>query len=329
MKKILCSELFHNVLDIKESADGLIPMRCSERQTEYLATVPVHNLNFRDKSMYGAGCTIELVTNSSNVVLEYTVLCAIADNTRPCNFDLFVDNAFALRIDIDKNIKERQKTTIQISKDGKEHLVAISLSPFCKLVYHQLLIDDESSFNIVPKRKNRMLFIGDSITHGSGSTGASSCYAMQVAKALDIESVNQGIGGYWFDPNYPDYLEFYSYNGYIVAFGTNDWCHQDILPPIEDNMKDFIKAFAKAASGKKVYVITPLRRFLGEGQNDYGPVGFETWRESIKQMALENNFTVLDGYDLLPPEEKWYFDGLHPNDQGYALMAENVIKAII
>lgn len=39
-----------------------------------------------------------------------------------------------------------------------------------------------------------------------------------------------------------------------------------------------------------------------------------------------NNFETLGGHDLDKPE--LMYDGIHPNDEGYALIANNVLKAI-
>ena len=59
---------------------------------------------------------------------------------------------------------------------------------------YDVTLEDGACFEPATERKYKLLFIGDSITHGSTSSYASMTYAHQVARALDAQVVNQGIG---------------------------------------------------------------------------------------------------------------------------------------
>ena len=52
-------------------------------------------------------------------------------------------------------------------------------------------------------------------------------------------------------------------------------------------------------------------------------------RAYIEQQALKYGFTVIDGFTLVPHRTEYFEDNrLHPNDLGFALYTQNLIKAL-
>jgi len=53
-------------------------------------------------------------------------------------------------------------------------------------------------------------------------------------------------------------------------------------------------------------------------------------RKVIAEEAEKRGFTVIDGFTLVPHRIEYYEDArLHPNDLGFALYTQNLIKALI
>ena len=49
----------------------------------------------------------------------------------------------------------------------------------------------------------------------------------------------------------------------------------------------------------------------------------------VSEEAAKRNMVVIDGYDMIPHRTEYLDDELvHPNDIGYALYAQNLIKAL-
>ena len=78
--------------------------------------------------------------------------------------------------------------------------------------------------------------------------------------------------------------------------------------------------------GKKVFVLSPIWRDQREGK----AMGtFEGCRAVIIENAKKLGLIHIDGLILVPPLKSLFADGfLHPNDNGFSLYAENLIKEV-
>ena len=57
---------------------------------------------------------------------------------------------------------------------------------------------------------------------------------------------------------------------------------------------------------------------------------FERKRDMVEAEAEARGFYVINGLKLVPPLDDFYADRyLHPNDLGFGLYAENLIKELI
>ena len=97
------------------------------------------------------------------------------------------------------------------------------------------------SFNKrVAAGKVDLVFIGDSITQGMDARGPASAYAVQLARVLDVELLNQGVGGHIFDldalddelPYHPDII--------TIAYGTNDWSRDTTREEISSRVERYL-----------------------------------------------------------------------------------------
>lgn len=73
--------------------------------------------------------------------------------------------------------------------------------------------------------------------------------------------------------------------------------------------------------------MTPLWRADMDEVREVG--SFETIRKTIADIATSLQMKVIDGFELVPHEPKWFADEiLHPNDEGFRLYAENLEKKL-
>jgi lysophospholipase L1-like esterase len=191
--------------------------------------------------------------------------------------------------------------------------------------------DEDNHMSAPVANENVVVFMGDSITdfwgrqHGSFFPGK--------------PYINRGISGQTTPQMLirfrPDVIALKP-KVVVVLAGTNDIAGNTgpmSLEAIEDNFASM--AELARANGIRVVLasVMPVCDYV-QMQTDRRPpekiVALNTW---IKAYAAKNNFVYLDYYSATVDEKKMFkreltYDGLHPNDAGYDVMAPLAEKAI-
>ena len=210
----------------------------------------------------------------------------------------------------------------------------------------------------------KILFLGDSITEGHGTSSVQKTYWSLLAARDGVEAVGYGIGGTriarqkfpsieskW-DKDFLSRVESMEDKADVVVVfgGTNDYGHGDApLGSMDDRdatsfygaLHCLYQALLKKYPAAQIVVMTPLHR---QGENNlYNEFGFRnvaslgTYVKIIGEVAEFYALPVLDLYSLsgIQPElpllrERYAPDGLHPNDEGheriYRLLREFLIR---
>jgi len=182
--------------------------------------------------------------------------------------------------------------------------------------------------------------LGDSVTAGAGSGGPEYTYPAQMAVLLDshyyalnIEVYNRGVGGYKAEdviaqlnnegaPENPDFV--------LLMIGGNDLNGGGNINETVDEVQQIVN-WLNDNTDAEIIVSTFTPNLL------YGTLG-SLWI-SLFNNALQNQ---LSGYDLLITSnwddfydqgqghaKTWLMaDDVHPNADGYAIMAENWFEAL-
>ncbi|MBQ3501654.1 MAG: SGNH/GDSL hydrolase family protein, partial [Oscillospiraceae bacterium] len=201
------------------------------------------------------------------------------------------------------------------------------------------------------------VFVGDSITAGSGTTKK---YYEYLNEALGFGSVTgMGVGGSCFSlysdygtknqPLMSRYQNIPSADLIVVFMGTNDYGHETPLGTIDDTedgtfygaLNVIIPALVAKHTASKIVFATPIHRY-GAGTSgilgtkftyDNIPNGvgatLEDYADAIKEVCEENGVTVIDLFTectLDPSIEEvrteYMPDGIHPNAAGHEVLAE-------
>ena len=188
-------------------------------------------------------------------------------------------------------------------------------------------LDDGATF-LPLRRKHTMISFGDSITHGYDARYPSLAYAPAVARMLDADSVNKGIGGDIFfpellekpDPVSPDYV--------TVAYGTNDWW-LSTREELEAHCRAFYVRLCELYPRAKIFAISPIWRKSGEQKTKFGEPVARVDDMMRKLTADLPQVTVINGFALVPHEPGFFSpDVVHPVDLGFCLYAENLAREI-
>lgn len=206
-------------------------------------------------------------------------------------------------------------------------------------------------------------FLGDSITEGVGASCAENVFHQVLKKEAGLEEArNYGIGGTRYAVQRgtearpkDDYVDVNSFcerfdrmdddaDVVVVFGGTNDFGHGDArLGGFTDTAPDsfygachyLFSGLIRKYPGKTIVIMTPLHR-LGE-RNNTGSMNAEVYGtlkeyvEIIREVAEYYSLPVLDLFAVsgLQPaikeiQENYIPDGLHPNDNGHALIAHKL-----
>ncbi len=206
-------------------------------------------------------------------------------------------------------------------------------------------------------------FLGDSITEGAGSSCHEKRFTNLIATNTGAICNNYGIGGtriaeqltpskelIWDKTFGSRVAEMEKDADYVIVFGgTNDFGHGDApLGTMYDRTTKtfygalhllYISLIEKYPTAK-IGVITPLHRcnednMRGDGDKLQDVATLKTYVEIIREVAEYYSLPVLDlfkGSGLQPKipviQEMYMPDGLHPNDNGYEILADKITKFI-
>lgn len=202
--------------------------------------------------------------------------------------------------------------------------------------------------------KNKKInFLGDSITQGCCATRKEWGYVdVMKAKYGLAAARNYGIGGTRIarqrvpseEPIFDLYFgsrvaEMEGDADIVVIFGgTNDHGHGDApLGTDEDRTVDtfygachcLYQAVLDKFPDAKIVVVTPLHR--AQETRDKDDLTLKSYVNAIRYVAAQYPVSVLDLYeesairaDIPEIAEKLTTDGLHPNDEGHAILAEEI-----
>ena len=206
----------------------------------------------------------------------------------------------------------------------------------------------------------KITFLGDSITEGCGASSKENNFVEILKRNCELkEAYNHGIGGTRIakqiqlneneteDRNFCSRVaELEEDADVVVVFGgTNDYCHGDVaFGTFADRTPDtfygachtLMTSLIEKYPSKPIVFITPLHR-VDEGGSFWRwvakNISLKQYVDAIKEVAEWYSIPVLDLYARggmqpnVPAQNELYFtDGLHPNDTGYALIAEKLEK---
>lgn len=317
------SRIIHNVLSYSFDEKGSLHFhRFSEKQRESYAS---QSPNWEMKTKSSASATFDFVTDSDFIALKFDLYPGSSQKWG--SVDLYVDGVFhANRYGDDLSI-----TMAGFSLPEGEHRVTVYFPWSAQTVVNEVQLSDGASIITVEKNL-KLLCFGDSITQGYTSKYTSLSYVNQTARALNAEVVNQGIGGYYFNETTID-ESILSYKPDIitVAYGTNDYSLYETAPEYAKHSGKYIQKLAKLFPETKILGILPIYRNDPNYQvrKLYRSYNMDDVRQILKNQyaALPNGY-VLEQTGMPHIPQAYAPDFLHPNELGFSVMSQGVIRKI-
>ena len=305
---------FHGNRYLVRNGDYYQPVRFYQEEIAYYSSLKEL---FKPRSWCTAGITLQFYTEEK----EISFSCKIENFIRnQDSITVYENGVFAQSYYYTKEapltqLRYRRKS----ERKGKIVIYFPSLS--------SLAIKDLSLVNKTPvsDKLKTLVCYGDSITQGIEPQNASESYTNQIARRMNYEVLNLAVGGHYFDVNSlmnkitdnPDTI--------LIAYGTNDFSNKKI-EEIEDQIQKYLAKIKEFYPTSMVYCISPLWRFDIEPER-MGKMN--KIRETIALKAVQNNLNYIDGFELLDKDTSLFTDrNVHPNDVGFTVMADKLVKII-
>lgn len=204
-------------------------------------------------------------------------------------------------------------------------------------------------------------FLGDSITEGCGTVDMANRFTNRIALNTGAACRNYGIGGtrialqhtpsvepIWDRDFCTRVYEMDRDADVVVVFGgTNDYGHGDApFGTDSDRTADtfcgalhvLYTSLGEAFPKSKIVILTPLHRHgednpYGDGCKQVPTHPLADYVAQIRKTAEDYGYPILDLFETseLNPNlpgvtERYVPDGLHPNDAGHALLAQQIVR---
>lgn len=225
----------------------------------------------------------------------------------------------------------------------KRWAMALSVFLFLAVVFWQT----ETVREEADARVYEVYCLGDSITYGSGLSDAervSASYPAQLKQLLGARYtiMNYGVPGAtlqdtteksYRNTGYIEITEMHSPDILLIMLGTND-----SKPAYWDATRykaqyvELVQELKQIESCPYIYLMAPPEAFPGaDGNILYGidnEVIHGQVREIVREVAEQTGVGMIDLYAVTEGHVEYFGDGVHPNAQGYALLAEAVADRI-
>ena len=254
--------------------------------------------------------TLEFTTDATRISFDYKIPWIGSEDS----FEICIDNLIS-NIKYLKDI-EKEGTIIFDMPEGTKNVI-VYLPADALAVIKNFEINGPYKPAV---KGEKVLWLGDSITQGYGPLRSSQTYVSVANRLLNYDIINQGIGGYIYDPKVLTEMEGYRPDKIIVALGTNQYGTETM-----DDIEEYYEIITKLYKDVPILAITPLWR----GDNPEGVPTLIKFCENLKEILKKYDIvTMVEGWKMVPHLEEYYLDNLHPNQLGTEVYARNLVREI-
>jgi lysophospholipase L1-like esterase len=316
----LGDDFFHGVLRVIREQQAVRLARMTPAQLAYFE----RNEAWGIRARCAAGMTLELRTDSPYLDIRF---CVLSSCRRFFGIDVEIDGIVSHAVRIEAGEPFYEGRLFELPGRGPR-CIRVHLPYTFEIRLEQVGLAQGASVEPLPLRSHRLLTLGDSITQGMEARSPIASFPVQLARLLDAELLNQGVGGHIFDVQALDPNLGLEPALVIVAYGTNDWGQKD-AGQFRRDVREYLRKLRSMwpAERTRIAVVSPLWRATGS-QKKHGFDLLDFSRVILEEAAQLSGAVAVDGLTLVP-NQPWYFsDGTHPNDAGFLHYAVNLYRAL-
>jgi lysophospholipase L1-like esterase len=339
-----------NVGDWEPRGDGLQPVRVPKAWRDKWPEGPAR------RALSAAGMFVRFRTDSPRIAIRATLIAdedesddpAVRwERARPPYFDVYRDGRFVASVD-GAIQPDRQDVVLYEQPDRPAAQAEFTIAlPFyyrnAEIIVNGIGVDRGATVSAAaPDRRPRVLFHGDSITHGHGVFVARETYPWQVCEQVGCVPLNLGFGGSARGENIvAQYIASRTdWDVLVIAIGTNSFGGNfegkpETAAQYGEKYDAFLSTIREAAPRKPIVCMTPVynRQDHVGGRNRNGETP-QDYRDAIRRVverrrASDRSLHFVDG--LAAFKDPLYLiptDVVHPNVAGMLRMADTLVPVL-
>ncbi len=307
------NSIYKNCLNVLNTEEGDIPVRFTQRQLELYSS----KTDYCRRSLCPAGICIDVLTDSKEISIDYSVKGKARDYIF---FDFYLNGKYYQTKGsrpIDINTKAVLFNIPDIGE--KMNRIAIYLPHNIQLLIKKVSFLDGTTVKSAPDYSGNLLCMGDSITQGMEAIHPSSTYPVLLSRFLEMNLLNQGVGGEVFNPDILDNELPMKPEIITVAYGTNDWNSCESMSNFKQNCSEYIRKLCRIYPHICKLIITPFWRHNMQETKCVGTL--QDVSIAIKEICVDySEVYLVDGLEIAPNIIDYYADGLHPTDEDFCIL---------
>lgn len=300
--------IFFGAYSFEETEDGyLMAHQYTKEQEDYFKSA----FDFwYERCNASTAKTLEFTTEATKFSFDYKIAWLGSRDS----FELCIDGLIT-EIRYLKDLRDEGRLSFEMPSGVKNVIVYLPADALA--VIKNFEIDGKVSPAV---KGEKVLWLGDSITQGYGPLRSAQTYVSVANRLLNYDIINQGIGGYIYDPKVLVKMEGYMPEKIIVSLGTNQYGTESM-----DSIEEYYEIITKLYPGIPILAITPLWR----GDNPEGVPTLIRFCDELKKIIKKYDcVTMVEGWNLVPHLKEYFLDNLHPNQLGTEVYARNLVREI-
>ncbi len=220
---------------------------------------------------------------------------------------------------------------VVVDGSSRRRLVELYMPTYAEIRLAGIGVADQASVEPPPQtQRPRLVFYGDSITHGSTTVRPGTTYPARIARQVDADFVNLGVGGSARgEPAMAQLVATLNADVIVLAYGVNTFGASVEEPrAFERTYEGFLAILRGRQPEVPILMVTPLFHSQEFAQTTRGGAKLEEYRRVIREVVYRRqsfgdaNLLLLEGHGLIGPGQgDLLADHVHPNDQGFAAIA--------
>ncbi|MCY3895948.1 MAG: GDSL-type esterase/lipase family protein [Chloroflexi bacterium] len=214
---------------------------------------------------------------------------------------------------------------------SRDRCVELYMPPYGEVRFAGVGVAEDACIRPPPPLDGpRLLFYGDSITHGSTTVRPGTTYPARIARSHRVDFVNLGVGGSARgEPAMAEIAASLRADVIVLAFGVNTFGSSYEEPRAFERTYDTFLAILRWHQPEvPILIVTPLFHTCEFEQTTRGGAKLEEYRRVIREVVYRRqsfgdaNLILLEGHGLIGPGQgDLLADHVHPNDAGFAAIA--------
>ncbi len=320
----LDNDLMTGFIDYYATEHGVFLERLSHEQRIRYGTSTLTQVN--------TCTTIDVFTNTKNFELTYKVMESGYSSGWDAGFDVFV-NGVQQDVPYQRTVKNNVYTFTYTLPAGsaENNRLTIYFPPTITAALLSIRYDEGAKFAPVPKN-GKIICVGDSITEGSGCISGAAVYMNHIARAYNLELLNQAVSGWSFDDcNIMGDYENFKADYVFIANGTNNFAggHSDkenTVGMLEILVDELLTIVNEKFPDAKIFGLAPIYREDEIGTN----FNLRDVNDALMTYyGAYDDVVAIDCYEFCPGVAENFFGFmLHPSSLGHNIYGQNLLNAV-